>query len=137
VSDKDGRGFAEKIADKLGELFALQEERTRTQIAAGLVETRNALRLRGARSVPVAGSQLVNGGPGRLTGWSLRAAAGAPADVTFRDSRDAFGDPVAVVTIPAGATSNHALPGVSVTEALYIDVTAGAVSGSVHLGAVD
>ena len=135
-------GLAESIADKLGELFALQEERTRSQIAAGLVETRNALRLLGARSVPLnsyAGTQSVWAGPGRLVGWSVRANGG-PASLTFYDGRpDALGDVVAVLNLSGdGVASNHgaAGAGISITEACSVVVT-GNVTGAVYLGAKD
>lgn len=138
MSDKDSApGWVERIANRLGELMALQEERTRAQIAAGLTETRNALRLRGARSEPLTSSRLVSGGNARLVGWSLLATD--EVTVTFFDGRsDAMGDQLAAVAIPAGGSSNVAMPGggVSITEGCYAVVT-GAVTGAVYLGAVD
>lgn len=129
----------EKIADRLGELFALQGERIRATIAAGLVETKNALRLRGARVVGVIPNAPLVPAACRLVGWSLRAGSGGPAVLALYDAREAFGEPVAVVTIPADGTDNHSFPGggVSITEALFFAVTSGTVAGSLYLGAVD
>ncbi len=140
-SDKDSApGWVERIANRLGELMALQEERVRSQIAAGLVETRNALRLQGARSEPLNGSRLLWGGSGRLVGWSLRATGGAVA-VTLHDGRpETLGDVLAVIDLAAGQSATVGLPGsgVSVTEACSAVVTgAGTVSGAVFLGAKD
>lgn len=129
----------DRIADRLGELFALQGDRIRDEIRAGLQETSNALRLRGARNRPLYPDALVWGGPGRLVGWSIRATGGA-VSVTLHDGRDTAGEVLAVIDVPAGESTQGALPGggVSITEALYADVSgAGAVQGSIYLGAVD
>ncbi len=138
MSRDDGTGFAERIANRLGELFALQEERTRAQIAAGLIETRNALRLQGARSESLDRSRQVSGGNARLVGWSLRAAGGA-ATVTLHDGRvESLGDVLASVGLAAdGASSTEWLGGgVSITEGCYAVVT-GNVSGAIYLGGQD
>lgn len=135
--------IAETIADKLGELFALQEERTRAQIDAGLIQTRNALRLQGARTVTLngnAGTQSVWAGPGRLVGWSVLAGA-SPVTVSIYDGRpDSYttADLVAVFALTAGQSANHAGGGgVSITEACTVVVAGGTVTGAIHLGAKD
>lgn len=129
--------MAEAIADRLGDLFALQADELRATIAAGLAETNNALRLQGARNRPIYPNSVAWAGSGRLVGWSLAGGASG-GTVTVYDSRDTFGEVLAVVQLDANKTSNHGLPGggVSITEACFVAVT-GTVTGSLYLGAVD
>jgi hypothetical protein len=111
-------------------------ERVRASVASGLAETTDALRLRGARYLPVQPNQTAWRGPGRLMGWSIREAAGspAPAVVTIYDGRSAD-DPlsiVAVVELGADKDSNVSLPAVSITEAVFVTVS-GTVQGALYL----
>jgi hypothetical protein len=128
------------VDDKLGHLattVALEAQRTREAFALGQAETKDALRVTGARATPF--RPVVTSAGGRLVGWSL-LAGGAATTVVFHDGADAGGDVVAVVAIPAGASATHALPapGVSFVHGLFAEVTAGAVvAGAVWLGSVD
>lgn len=131
--DKAFEHFTERL---VGEIATL-----RADFSAGLAETRNAVRITGARNYPlVNGGGLVSTGRGgRLVGWSVRESSGSnPATVTVYDGRDTSGDVLATFTLPAGASSNAALPapGVSYADGLFV-ATAGAVVGSVYFGAVD
>jgi hypothetical protein len=128
-----------KLLENIAEKVVLSGENVRDEIRAGLQQTRNSLRITGARNAPVYPNTVLNAGAARLTGWSLRETSGTnPATVTLYDSRDTSGDVLAVLNLPAGATSNHGLPGsgVTATEAVFVAVT-GAVLGSLYLGAVD
>jgi hypothetical protein len=129
--------MAEAIADRLGELFALQGDRIRDEIRAGLEQTNNALRLQGARNRPIYPNTVAWAGSGRLVGWSIAGGASG-GTVTVYDSRDTSGEVLAVVAVGADETHNHGLPGggVSVTEACFVAVT-GSVTGSLYLGAKD
>jgi hypothetical protein len=137
-NDKDSSpGWIERLANRLGELMALQEERVRSQIAAGLVETRNAVRLQGSRSEMLTASRRLSGGDARLVGWSIRADSG-PASVTFYDgSAESLGDVLAVVDlIDAESETQHLGGGVSITNGCYAQVV-GTVTGAVYFGAKD
>jgi hypothetical protein len=128
-----------KLLESIAEKVVLSGEAVRDEIRAGLQQTRNALRITGARNAPIYPNTVLNAAPARVVGWSIRETSGTnPATITLYDSRDTSGDVLAVLNLPAGATSNHGLPssGVTATEAVYIAVT-GAVLGSVYLGAVD
>lgn len=117
----------------------LEFEKIRTELSEGVQQYANAVRLRGARAVPVgpAGRPLVWAGPGRLVGWSVHATGGA-VTVVLRDGRDGSGDAIAAIELTAGASSTTPAPGVSFTEGLFAVVTgAGTLEGSVWLGAVD
>jgi hypothetical protein len=104
--------------------------------------TQNTNRLRGSRPVKVGagGRTIINSGPGRLVGWSLHAAT-APVTLTLRDSTDAGGDPIAIVTVPAGGdvTVPVPAPGVSFGYGLYADITTagGVLTGSVWIASED
>jgi hypothetical protein len=129
------------LLDKITERIALSEETVKTHFSAGLKQTRDSLRIGGARYSPLigGGSQLVASSAGRLVGWSLReSTGGAPATVTLYSGRDTGGDVVAVVQLDAGKSSNHGTPapGVSFGDGLWCQVT-GAVVGSLYFGAVD
>lgn len=112
-------------------------ERQQATTAAVLATTQNAARLRADRPIEVGdgGVSLAWAGPGRLTGWTLANTAAAPATVTVRDSRDAHGSTIAVVTVPAGdsrAFSHH--DGVSFGDGLHVTAPVG-VAGVVWIGA--
>lgn len=130
--------MAQDIADKLGELFALQGDRIRDEIRSGLAQTNNALRLQGARNRPIYANTVAWAGSGRLVGWSIRGDDAAASTITLHDGRDDGGELLAVLTVGPGEVSNHSLPGggLSITEACFVKV-AGAVTGSLYLGAVD
>ena len=112
-------------------------ERDRAVQQAILAETQNANRLRGERPVPAGagGRILLWAGPGRLVGWSLANTGEAPVTVTLRDSRDTTGDPIAVVTIPAGASKELSIAGgISFGDGLFADAN-DAFTGVVWIGA--
>jgi hypothetical protein len=127
------------IEDKLQHLaatVALEGDRQRSAMAAGLQETIRGLRVDGARNRPVVPNQVNHNGSGRLFGWSLRAT-GSDATVTLHDGRDANADIVATFTVQvAGPGSTVSLPGggVGITEALFVEVSGGAITGAVWLG---
>ena len=129
----------QRLLEKIVTAVTVAGEETRASIAAGLGETRNALRIDAARAAQVYPNTMLNGGRCRVVGWSVRETTGsAPATVTLYDSRDGSGDVVATWNVPSGSASNHGIPGpgVTATEALFVAVT-GAVSGAVDLGVVD
>lgn len=141
---------AQKALDSLAERVVLEGERVRAEFRAGLAETRNAVTIRGARLVPLPGATpagLVSSSSGRLVGWSVRETSGAAGAVlTVYTGRDATGDVVATVVLPAGGAQTIGLPGAGVffDDAAYFVVTAapgagsaGTVVGSLYLGAVD
>jgi hypothetical protein len=126
----------------LAERFGLELAQVRAEFSAGLKETRNALRITGARPFPVYGSIRAANSAGRLAGWTFRETSGTgPATVSIYEGNDAS-DPqtlVATFTLTAGASLPGALPapGVSFGEVgLFVAVT-GAVAGVLYLGAVD
>jgi hypothetical protein len=133
--------MSETIADRMGELFALQGAQLRAEIAAGMAQTTDAIRLRGARVVPLRpGAALAHTGPGRLVGWSLRDLNVAGASfVTLHDGRSTDGPVLAVIDLEAPTTTQTVWlgpGGVSITEAVFVSVT-GSVTGSLYIGAVD
>lgn len=129
-------GYVDEKLAHLATTVALEAQRTREAFAAGQQETKDALRVTGARATPF--RPTVTSAAGRLVGWSLLAGAAA-ATVVLHDGQTADGDVVAVVAIPANASTNHAIPGagVSFVHGLFAEVTGGPVSGAVWLGAVD
>lgn len=126
----------EKWFDKLGDRIAEEGSRVRAVIAAGLAETVNGLRVTAARPQPIL-PNAVNGGRGRLVGWSLKA--GAAGTVTLYAARAV--DPqavLAVIPLAAGAGDTK-LPtgsGVSFGDGLYVDGPAD-VTGALYFGVVD
>jgi hypothetical protein len=116
----------------------LRVEELHAELSAGLAQFQGALRIDGARYVDVAsrGGQLSNGRT-RLVGWSVRAG-GAAASANLRHG-DALGDVVACIDLDAGKSATHTLtgPGVSLPAGLYVELLTGALTGAVHLGAVD
>lgn len=126
----------EKLFDKLAERLVASNERVRGSIESGFAQTTKAVRVGGARYAALSPG-LQPSGRGRLAGWSLEGGA-TDGVVRFYDGRSTDADPVAVVKVAAGATSNHAFPGpgVFVTEALFVAVTGG-VTGTLFFGAVD
>ena len=123
-------------------------EQMRAEMAVGLGEFHNGLRLQGARatSVGAGGRTLVSAGAGRLVGWSLRAVAGM-VTVNLRDGRDASGDLLATIELaddsadlPTASTQWFGPGGVSFVEGLYVEVEAGSdgtLIGAVYTGAKD
>lgn len=139
----------EKMADRVGELFALQGDQLRAEIAAAMQATTNALKMRGAipKTPPAgAGSALLLAAPGVLMGWTLRNSAGV-GNVTLNlwDSRDTSGqaDRQLVGTCSIGASSDWQQAeawfgpgGVSFGDALTAEVLAtggGLLAGVVYL----
>lgn len=139
-------GWIETKLEHLAATVALEGDRTRAEVAAGLAETQRGMRVDGAayRPLPVAGG-LVYGGTRRLVGWAARETGGTnPVSVDLYDGGDAGAvDPsrlVATFTVPAGgAVTFNAMPaGISFGEGLFAVVTGtGALRGALHIGAVD
>lgn len=130
----------ERIAHALEQL-PIELEKGRTELQVGLAQYANGNRLTGARPAVIgaAGRPLLSAGSGRLVGWSVHATGGA-ATIVLHDSRDASGDTIAAIELAAGTSQTiWAGPGgVSFGEGLYAAITgAGAVEGSVWIGAVD
>lgn len=128
--------------EKLAERFGLELAQVRAEFSAGLKETRNALRITGARPFPIYGSQRAANAAGRLAGATFRETSGAaPATVSIYEGTDAS-DPqtlLATLSLTAGASLPVGLPspGVSFGEVgLFVAVT-GAVAGVLYLGSVD
>lgn len=133
--------LVEKWFDKLGDRVEAEGARVRTELAAGLTQTRNGMRVTGARYVPFpAASSLLNGGPGRLVGWSILASAAGPVRVIFHDGRDTGAEVFSVLDLVAGESDRtwFGPSGISFGEALYLEVVGtGTITGAVYLGAVD
>lgn len=117
-----------KIEEKFAELagaVALEGERTRDEMAAGLAQTIRGQRITGARPrqlSPNAANATIGG---RLVGWSVRATGGTVA-LTLHDGHDAAGDVIGVTPLLADgqAVTHTTMPaGVSFAEALYVEVT--------------
>lgn len=126
----------ERLFDNLAERIIGSNEKVRAQIEAGFSQTTKAVRVAGDRYAALSPG-LQPSGRGRLSGWSLEGG-GTDGVLRFFDGRTADGEPVAVVKVAAGATSNHTLPGrgVFVTEALFVVITGG-ITGTLYFGAVD
>lgn len=138
---------AQKALDSLAERVVLEGERVRAELQAGLTETRNAVAITAARSVPLPQtSQLLLAGRGRLTGWAVRVRGGTVL-VTLRDGRDNGAEELAAFTMAnngeAVGSSAYSYPGagVTVTEGLYFDLTVVSgtpvLGGALYFGAVD
>lgn len=128
------------LADRIADVVGAEGARVRAELAAGLQQTVNGLRVTAGRPAPFLPNALNSTARGRLVGWSLRETAGNPATVTLYAARDA-GDPNTVLaviplTANAGATLLPGSPGVSFGDGLYAAVS-GAVTGALYFGAVD
>ena len=128
------------LIHELTQLRAQLDNQHQATIAAHAA-TQNTNRLRGSRPVRVGigGRTIVNSGPGRLVGWSLHATT-APVTVTLRDSTTTDGDPIAIITVPAGSDVTVPItPGVSFGYGLYADITTagGVLTGSVWVAGED
>ena len=112
-----------------------------SQMQADIAESLGGVMLRGARPVPIGtapgGSPHPLTSPGRLVGWSVRETSGADAAVVaLWDAREAGSRPLAYISLAGGASDTRMLsPGVSVVDALFVEVVSGAVEGVVYLGA--
>ena len=139
-------GWVEDKLEHVAATVALEADRTRAQLAAGLAETQRGMRVDGAayRPLPPAGG-VVYGGSRRLVGWTARETGGTnPVSVDLYDGGDAGAvDPmrlVATFTVPAGLSiSHHAMPaGVAFVDGLFAVVSGtGVLRGALHIGAVD
>jgi hypothetical protein len=133
-------GIVEDKLKHVVDTILTEGDRTRAAVSLGVQETRQGLRVTGARYKPVpAGSGLLNNGPGRLAGWSIYAN-GAPVRYVFHDGRDASADPIAVVDLANQEQETQWLggAGVTFTEALYLEVIGtGPGLGAVYLAAHD
>jgi hypothetical protein len=130
-------GYVDEKLSHLATTVALESQRTREAFAAGQQETKDALRVTGARATPFRPGQVTSAG-GRLVGWSLLAGAAA-ATVVLHDGQTTDGDVVGVAVIPANDSRTVPIPGagVSFVHGLFAEVTGGPVTGAVWLGAVD
>lgn len=129
-------GYVDEKLAHLATTVALEAQRTREAFAAGLAETKEGLRVTGARYAPIRPN--VTSAAGRLAGWSLLAGAAA-ATVTLHDGQTADDDVVAVIALAAGESSTVPIPGagISFVHGLFAEITGGPVSGAVWIGAVD
>jgi hypothetical protein len=135
-------GWVENKLENIVTTVALEGERTRVEMAAGLAQTQRGLRIDGARyrTLPAgaSSSQLV-GAPCRLVGWSILAES-QPVRLLLRDGRGTAGDVVTVIDLAAGESDNQTFggSGVAFTDAMWVDITGtGTLTGSLYLGAVD
>lgn len=93
-------------------------------------------RLPGARAIGLpAGftAGVVMSGAGYLTGWAFReSTGGAPAALTIYDGNDTTGALVAPISLATGESTRDypSMPGIELSQGLYVTVTAGAVDGS-------
>lgn len=133
------------ITDKVNERVTealLEIEQHSAQVAAGLAQWQNGMRLRGARPIDASRHPRLWGGEGRLVGWSLYAKGG-PVELLIRDARVAgTGDPLAGFNLADGEDTTQWLGpgGVSFGDGVYLDVQNGNFTnlrGSVWIGAVD
>lgn len=118
-------GFIEDKLHHVAATVALEGERTRAAVSAGLEETQRGLRIDGAGYKPVAENRVNYNGARRLVGWSLRAVT-ADVVVNIRDGLNISGDPLASFTVTsAGAGSTVSLPtgGVAFTDGLFVETT--------------
>lgn len=134
-------GWVEDKLEHLSSVVALEGERTRIEMAAGLADTLRGLRIDGARYRPIVPNAVNDNAGGRLVGWSLRADGG-DVTVTLHDGYSADADTVATVALAAGQSDTVTVmpAGVSYVDALYAEVTstgAGVVAGALWIGAVD
>lgn len=114
-----------------------------TQLQADLAQSLGGVALRAARPVAIGSAPNSSGrplsSPGRIVGWSIRETAGAAAAVRLWDGREAGGQLLATVAL-AASDSHTVMPtggGISVSDALFVEVVTGAVEGVVYLGGVD
>lgn len=132
------RNPLEEAAEKIGAAVDRAGEKWHDAIQAGLLQTTNAVRLRGARNRNISGTGLLWGGPGRFIGYSLINNTAGPITVIWTDGHDGSGDYIHGVIVPANDARNGGPPaGVSITEATYVTVTGGAILGTTYLGGVD
>lgn len=130
-----------KINERVAEAL-LEVQKHTAQVAAGLTQFNNGVRLTGARPLPVNTHGRLWGGSGRLVGWSVYAKGG-PVEVLVRDSRvGGAGDPLSGFNLVDGEESAIWLGpgGVSFGEGIFLDLQAGALTalrGSLWIGAVD
>lgn len=131
----------DKINERVAEAL-LEVEKHTAQVAAGLTQFNNGVRLTGARPLPVNSHGRLWGGSGRLVGWSVYAKGG-PVEVLVRDSRvGGAGDPLGGFNLVDGGSSSSWMGpgGVSFGEGIFLDVQSGALTalrGTLWIGAVD
>jgi hypothetical protein len=139
-------GWVEDKLESVAATVALEAERTRDALSAGLAETQRGMRVDGAayRPLPPAGG-VVYGGARRLVGWSVRETGGTnAASVDLYDGGDAGAiDPTRLVgtfTVPAGGSIvAHQMPaGIAFVQGLFAVITGtGVLRGALWIGAVD
>jgi hypothetical protein len=114
-----------------------------SQMQADVAQSLGGIMLQAARPVPVGsapgGTLTPLRSPGRLVGWSLHESSGTnPALVRLWDGREAGAKVLGYVALTAGQADNKwNAPGVSITDALLIEVVTGTVEGVVYLGGAD
>ena len=129
--------LSERIATHLADLIT--EVRTQTlELKASLSTSQAARPLRGDRPIQAGagGLRILWGGPGRLTGYNLVNPCGEPTLVRLLDSRDATGDPIAVIPLAPGGSIivAHSHNGISFGEGLFLDSGCPDVYGVVTIG---
>jgi hypothetical protein len=132
--------LVQKTLERIVGAIERAEENVQNTVRAGLAETTGAVRLTGARVLPIYPNSLAWGGQGRLVGWSVRGTTpdGSETTITVHDGRDDSAPILATVTVAAGKAATVWLGpgGVTITEACFVKVT-GSLAGSLYLGAVD
>ncbi len=114
-----------------------------SQLQADVAQSLGGIMMQGARPVPVGSAPGGTNTPirsaGRLVGWSLHETSGTVAAlVRIWDGRESGSHPLAYIALDAGKTLNSwNAPGISITDALLVEVASGAVEGVVYLGAAD
>lgn len=121
---------------------ALEGERTRLALAAGLAETQRGLRIDGALARPLLPNAVNYAAGGRLVGFSLRAVAGGGDCIVnlYDGTAPDANRYLATVDLNDGTSTTVPLPvsGVSFVDGLYVEVTGGGTPvGAEWIGAVD
>jgi hypothetical protein len=119
------------------------------QMQADLAASLGGVMLRGALPVPIGsapgGSLRPLSSPSRIVGWSIHETTGTnPGVIRVWDGREPGSKLLACLGVPAGGTDTRWLGsgGISVTDALLLEVVAGAslsttVEGVLYLGGSD
>lgn len=114
------------------------------QMQADLAASLGGVMLRGALPIPIGsapgGSLRPLSSPGRIVGWSVHETSGTnPAFLRVWDGREPGNKPLAYIGLTAGQVLNHWIGGggISVTDALSVELVTGTVEGVLYLGGVD
>jgi hypothetical protein len=141
--------LAVEVPDQPDDASAIDHVRWLSQMQADLAQSLGGVMLQGARPVAIGsapgGSQRPLSSPGRLVGWSVHETSGTGSAVLrIWDGRETNTRLVAILSVPAGQAVDNVWisPGVSITDALYVEILSGGglsttVEGVLYLGAAD